>query len=151
MQEDVDLFVICNASDIARGGAKSFSLSRLNEEGESRPFPLVIVRTDADVYVGYTNVCPHNRLWLNIGDNEFFSDDQNFLECGRHGAKFDILSGQCVTGPCSGARLEPIPLMISEGEVCAYGVALVEDSPYPDPFSDHADYDETMDIMIHPD
>jgi len=151
MQDDVDLFVICGTEDIPRGQARAFSLSRVNETGESRPFPVMVVRTDADVYVGYANVCPHNRLWLNIGDGEFFSDDNSFLECGRHGAKFEVLSGQCVTGPCAGTSLEPVPLMLSEGEVCIYGVRLAEETPYPDPFSDHADLDETMEIMIHPD
>lgn len=151
MQDDVDLYVICGTEDIPRGGAQAFSLARLNEKGESRPFPVVIVRTDADVFVGYANVCPHNRLWLNIGDGEFFSDDKGFLQCGRHGAKFDLLSGQCTTGPCAGASLEPVPLMLSEGEVCIYGVRLAEDTPHPDPFGDHADLDETMEIMIHPD
>ncbi|MDJ0931308.1 Rieske 2Fe-2S domain-containing protein [Breoghania sp.] len=151
MNTDVDLYVVCGVDDIARGSAKAFSLSRLNEEGESRPFPVVIVRTDADTFVGYANICPHNRLWLNIGDGAFFNDDGSLLKCGCHGVRFEILSGQCIEGPCAGSRLEPVPLLLSEGEVCIYGIRLAEDSPFPDPFSDYADTDETMEIMIHPD
>lgn len=151
MRDDVDVFVICGADEIPRGSAQAFSLSRLDVSGESRPFPIVVVRTDADVYVGYANICPHNRLWLNIGDGEFFSEDHGFLQCGRHDAKFEILSGSCIAGPCAGKSLEPVPLMLSDGEVCAYGIKLAEEEAYPDPFSDYADYDETLEIMIHPD
>lgn len=151
MLDEVDLYVICSRDDIARGSAQAFSLARVNDAGESRPFPVVIVRSDADVFVAYANVCPHNRLWLNIGDGEFFSEDGSFLQCGRHGARFELLSGQCLEGPCAGARLEPVPLLLSGEDVCVYGIKLAEDTPYPDPFGDHADFDETMEIMIHPD
>lgn len=145
----VDVFVICDAEHVPRGNAKAFSLSRVDGEGQARPFPIFVVRTEADVYLGYVNVCPHDGLWLNVGDGEFFSEDRAFLECGRHGAKYEIDTGKCVEGPCMGKDLEPIPLIISEGEVCLCGLTLVEEDRTPDPFED--EYEETMEIMIHPD
>ena len=116
---------------------------------ESRPFPIVIVRTDANDYFGYVNTCPHEGTWLNFGTGEFFSRDRAFLRCGRHGATFEIDTGLCVDGPCRGESLEPIALAVIDGEVCLCGVALVEDDGCPDPFVDEAD--DTMEIMIHPD
>lgn len=148
MSEEVDVFVICAASSIARGSAKAFSLSRVNETGEARPFPIVIIRTNDDAYVGYVNACPHQGIWLNFGAGEFFNADRTLLKCGRHGAQFEIDTGACVDGPCSGKSLEPIALAVVDGDVCLCGVALVEDDGYPDPFQE---LDDTMEIMIHPD
>jgi nitrite reductase/ring-hydroxylating ferredoxin subunit len=148
--EDVDVFVICNARSIGRGEAKAFSLSRLTPEGEGKPFPIVIIRTMADGYVGYVNTCPHNGTWLNIGSGEFFTQDHAFLKCGRHGAKFEIESGVCVDGPCKEKSLEPIALAVIDGEVCLCGVSLVEDDNIPDPFTDTED-DDMMEVMIQPD
>jgi len=147
-KEAPEVFVICAAESIAPGGAKAFSLSRVTETGEGRPFPIVIIRTAADDYVGYVNTCPHEGLWLNIGTGDFFNPERTFLNCGRHGANFQIDTGLCVAGPCKGKSLVPIALAVIDGEVCLCGVALVEDDGFPDPFED---FDDTMEIMIHPD
>jgi nitrite reductase/ring-hydroxylating ferredoxin subunit len=149
--EDVDVFVICVAHSIGRGEAKAFSLSRLTPEGEGKPFPIVIIRTQADSFVGYVNTCPHNGTWLNIGSGEFFSDDHAFLKCGRHGAKFEIETGVCVDGPCKEKSLEPIALAVIDGEVCLCGVPLVEDDGVPDPFTYTDEDDDMMEVMIQPD
>lgn len=147
--EVAELFVICSAKSIERGGAKAFSLSRINEEtGEGRPFSVVVVRTHANDYLGYVNFCPHQGIWLNFGAGEFFTPDRAFLKCGRHGARFEIDTGLCLEGPCEGKSLEPIKLAVVDGDVCLVGIALVEDDGYPDPF---AELDDTMEIMIHPD
>jgi nitrite reductase/ring-hydroxylating ferredoxin subunit len=146
--EGMEVFVICAASSIEPGTAKAFSLLRINDAGENRPFPIVIVRKNAKEFFGYVNSCPHEGLWLNIGSGSFFSEDRKFLRCGRHGAQFDIETGLCVDGPCKAASLEPVALAVLEGDVCLCGVSLVEDDGLPDPF---AELDETMEIMIHPD
>jgi nitrite reductase/ring-hydroxylating ferredoxin subunit len=146
--EPVEVFVVCAAGSIEPGAAKAFSLSRVTESGEQRPFPIVVVRTGADSYMGYVNACPHQGTWLNIGSGEFFSRNRAFLRCGRHGATFEIETGLCVDGPCSGQSLEPIALAVIDGEVCLCGVSLVEDDGHPNPFDD---LDDTMEVMIHPD
>jgi len=145
---DAELYVICDQSDIAPGAAVAFSLARLNGEGEARPFPIVVIRTRDDAFYAYENICPHNRLWLNIGDGNFFSADGAFLECGRHGSRFEIDSGVCISGPCKDAGLESIPIAAIDGDVCLFGVSLLEAPEFPDPFDDG---DDTMEIMIHPD
>ena len=147
MPREPEVFVICSAHSIAPGEAKPFSLSRIGDNGEARPFPIVIIRTGAGGFVGYVNSCPHEGKWLNIGSGQFFNDDRSLLKCGRHGALFEIESGSCVAGPCKGASLEPIALAVVDGDVCLCGVALVEDDSFANAFDD---LDETMEIMIHP-
>ena len=148
MDETTDLYVICGVIDIEPGDAEAFSLVRVNEEGEGRPFPIFIVHTADHKFLGYRNICPHNKLWLNIGDGEFFSGDRALLECGRHGSQFEIDSGLCVSGPCKDARLESVPIVVDGEDVCVTGIRLAEADPFADPFEDG---DDTMEIMIHPD
>jgi nitrite reductase/ring-hydroxylating ferredoxin subunit len=144
--EAAKLFVICAADSIERSNAKAFSLFRINEAGESRPFAIMVIRTHTDNYIGYVNSCPHQGVWLNFGEGNFFTRDRAFLKCGRHGSVFEIDSGLCIDGPCKARSLEPIALAVVDGEVCLCGVEL-EESGHPDPFDDG---DDTMEIMIHP-
>ncbi|CAN5374781.1 Rieske 2Fe-2S domain-containing protein [soil metagenome] len=144
--EDVDVFVICGAGSIEQSNAKAFSLSRINEVGESRPFRIFVVRTHANEYFGYVNSCPHDGIWLNFGEGTFFTRDRAFLKCGRHGSAFEIDTGLCIDGPCKGKSLEPIALAVVDGDVCICGVKL-EEGGFPVSFDDG---DDTMEIVIHP-
>ncbi len=145
MQGDVSLYVICALDSLERGQAAPFSLSRVTDEGETRPFSIFVVRTENDQCVGYVNICPHQGSWLNIGEGKFFSEDGQRLRCGRHKAEFDIETGVCVTGPCVDKTIEPVALVVMDGDVCLCGVKLAEEE-----ISDDDDLDETMEIMIHP-
>lgn len=144
--KQIDVFIVCSAKSIARGSAKAFRLSRLDETGTTRPFSIAIIRTEANGFFGYINTCPHEGVWLNIGAGEFFSPDRRFLKCGRHGAIFEIETGLCVDGPCKGQSLEPVALAVIDEEVCLCGIALVEEDGLG-----FDDLDDTMEIMIHPD
>lgn len=125
--EPNDVFIICDAKIIARGTAMPFSLARHSENGEARPFRIVMLRTRSDAYLGYVNICPHEGRWLNIGDGGFFTKDGAFLRCGRHGARFEIETGACVDGECAGKSLQRVSVEVLDGDVCVRGVALVED------------------------
>jgi nitrite reductase/ring-hydroxylating ferredoxin subunit len=144
----VEVFAVCAADSIEQGDARAFSLSRIDEIGESRPFPIVVVRTHVDGYFGYVNSCPHKGIWLNFGEGTFFTPDRAFLKCGRHGSTFEIETGACIGGTCKDRGLEPIALAVVDGDVCICGVALVEEDRMPNPFDE---FDDTMEIMIHPD
>lgn len=137
------IFAICSAEAVERNDAKAFSLSRIEPSGERRPFRLVVVRTYADDYFGYINACPHQGVWLNVGSGGFYTADRGFLRCGRHGSVFEIESGLCISGPCRDKSLEPVALVVIDGEVCVCGVELEEDG-----WQDWSDEDDTMDIMI---
>ena len=148
MQDGVNLYVICAADSLARGQAKAFSLSRVTEDRATRPFSIFVVRTPQDEYVGYLNSCPHKGAWLNIGDGKFLSEDGGRLQCGRHKAEFDIESGLCVKGPCKDKAIEPVALVVMDGDLCLCGVELAEEERSA--FDDMDDLDETMEITIHP-
>lgn len=146
--EEIPVYAICELSTIPPGEAKAFDLSRVGENGEGRPYRIVVIRTGAKDFVGYVNSCPHQGTWLNIGGGEFFNKDGSALRCGRHGALFDIESGVSTEGPCKDKHLEPIALAVVGGDVCLVGVELVEEDMRPFPYDD---FDDTMEIMISPD
>lgn len=143
-----EIYAICSMDSIAVGDAKAFDLAKVDKNGESRPFRIVIIRETPFIYRGYVNVCPHEGVWLNIGTGVFFNSTGQFLKCGKHGAIFRIDTGVCVGGPCEGARLEPVSVMAMSGDVCMSGVKLLEDDRPGFPTDD---LDETMEIMIQSD
>ncbi len=145
-KDKIEVFVICRTDEIWPGEAKAFSLSRRTPEGEVRPFPIVITRVGARNFYGYVNVCPHAGSWLNFNAGTFFGAGGKVLQCGRHGAQFEIATGLCVAGACAGQSLTPLALAVIAGDVCLCGEPLVAD----DRTAVATDDDDTMEIMIHP-
>lgn len=136
-----EYFAICEVEEIPRGAARAFDLAAPDGEGQ-KPFRIVIARNARGDHFAYRNACPHQGVWLNVGSGTFF-DETGALRCGRHGARFDLESGACVSGACEGARLEKIGVAVVTGDVCIYGVKLVEDDRVWDD-------DDTMDITVPP-
>lgn len=139
---DLKVFAICSERDIAPGEARAFSLSRQDADGAARPFAIFVVHAIGGALAGYVNKCPHNGVWLNVGDGQFFDAARAHLRCGRHGALFEVESGACVEGPCLGAHLEPVAIVALDGEICLCGVDLVAESRRDD------ECDDTMEITI---
>lgn len=57
----------------------------------------------------FLNRCPHRGIELDWVPGKFLAVDGYHLQCATHGALFDPLSGQCISGPCAGdglARLD---------------------------------------------
>jgi nitrite reductase/ring-hydroxylating ferredoxin subunit len=142
-----EVFVICGESDIARGEAKAFDLAESDGSGGSKPFRIVVARNDKGDFYAYRNACPHQGVWLNIGSGTFLDETGALLKCGRHGAKFAIETGTCLSGECEGAQLEKVAVVLLDGDVCIHGVALLEEEF---PLRHDDDMDETMEITIHP-
>ena len=57
----------------------------------------------------YVNLCPHRRLRLDRAGQLYLSADRSLLVCANHGAKFQLLTGKCVAGPCVGKSLQQVP------------------------------------------
>ena len=57
----------------------------------------------------YRNHCPHAGSPLDWMPNQFFSDDKKELICHTHGASFNPISGDCISGPCP-RGLYPLPV-----------------------------------------
>lgn len=80
------------------------------------------VRRGGKVFA-YYNECAHIPLPLDWGDGDFFSKDFSRLVCKNHGAEFVPETGECTLGPCTGAELKKIPVILKDGKL----YALVED------------------------
>ena len=140
-----EIYAICSTDAIANQRCKPFTLLRMDDDGRTVPWQIVVVRWGRTFH-GYVNRCPHLGTPLNFEANQFFDPTRNFLMCGRHGAQFDIKTGACVEGPCRGHGLLPLQLVIDDGDVCVTGVRLVEQGSEQD-----VDPDDTMEVMIHSD
>lgn len=95
--------VLCALGDIEDGEAKGFSLA----DGRD----VFVVRDGASAY-GYVNSCPHQGTPLDWTPDKFISEDTGLILCATHGALFEIADGVCVSGPCEGDRLTPVPLRV---------------------------------------
>ena len=119
-------YIICGLNDIPSRRAAGVNLVRLDDEGVERPLPLVIVRWGQHVF-GYVNRCPHDGVNLDWEREQFLDPNGIRLMCGKHGALFDLASGECIDGPCKGQSLEPVPLVVLDNDICITGIALSED------------------------
>ena len=86
-------------------------------ESESKwPFRMFVVRRGGEVR-GFVNTCPHLHLTLNYFPDRFVTHDKAYILCANHGAVFNHDDGHCITDPCAGQDLEPVPVAIEEGMV----------------------------------
>jgi nitrite reductase/ring-hydroxylating ferredoxin subunit len=102
---------LCPLDAIAEPGAKGFVFG----SGTAR-FEMFLVRKNGDVR-GYVNECPHALTPLDTWPDRFLTQDEERIICSTHAALFRIDDGFCVSGPCAGACLEPVPVEIANGEV----------------------------------
>ena len=99
--------VLCRLEDIPDGDARGFEV----DSGS-----VVAVRRGETVRL-YRNRCPHLGIELNFQPDVFLDREGEFIQCANHGALFEIDSGFCVAGPCSGQYLEALPCRIHDGEI----------------------------------
>lgn len=125
-----ELFAVCALEDIPNRRAIPLVLARRNDEGDVVPWPIFILRWGRNVRA-FENRCPHQDTHLDWERGEFLDSEGTRIQCGKHGALFDLGSGECVQGPCLGQRLTAIDVETdSEGDICLSGVALVEDDDF---------------------
>ena len=87
---------------------------------------LCVVRQGEQVFA-WLNDCPHEHRPLGWKRHEFLSGDNSHIVCYAHSAHFDIHSGHCFAGPCTGEHLLRVPITVRDGSVWLSG-------PLPDPF-----------------
>ncbi|HFB66462.1 MAG TPA: Rieske (2Fe-2S) protein [Aeromonadales bacterium] len=100
---------ICQLSEIEDGQAHAYP----HPEKENRS---VIVARMGNEAFAFLNMCPHMGVELQFQENKFMSFDGSQIQCAMHGALFDIPSGYCNWGPCSGQSLIPISIIV-EGDM----------------------------------
>ena len=70
---------------------------------------LFAVRQDNSIFA-YWNLCPHRNSPLNWVPNQFLDVENQLIQCALHGALFEIDTGHCISGPCSGDTLKSVEL-----------------------------------------
>ena len=65
----------------------------------------------------WLNVCPHAGRRLDWAPGEFLRTKTGELVCAVHGATFALGDGRCVAGPCVGAHLRAVPVVVRDGDV----------------------------------
>lgn len=120
-------YVVCGLNDIPSRRARGFHLVIVDENGEEKPLPIIIVRWGKQVF-GYLNICPHDGVNLDWERNQFLDSNGLRLMCGKHGATFEIGTGACVDGPCLGNGLTPVALKVIDDDICILGVTLAEET-----------------------
>ncbi|HYP70439.1 MAG TPA: Rieske (2Fe-2S) protein [Variovorax sp.] len=77
---------------------------------------LVLFREGTQVRA-WLNVCPHAGRRLDWAPGQFLKSAQGHLVCAAHGASFELVHGDCVSGPCRGDRLRAVPVTVAEGAI----------------------------------
>jgi nitrite reductase/ring-hydroxylating ferredoxin subunit len=59
-------------------------------------------------YHAYLNQCMHMPIELDYKPNEFMDDQKEWIVCSTHGAIYHPASGECISGPCRGEKLQKL-------------------------------------------
>ncbi len=97
--------MLCRLDELPELGSRQF------DNGEAALFA---VRQFDQVFV-YRNICPHIGTPLNWLEDQFLDSENRFIQCASHGALFEIDTGLCVAGPCSGQSLQAVPHELRDG------------------------------------
>jgi len=93
---------VCSTEAFTNIRCKSFILSdRL----------LFIVKLN-NQFFAYINQCPHRGIPLDWDNDQFLDADEELIQCSTHGALFDITTGACLSGPCTGSSLANLDLEV---------------------------------------
>jgi len=84
------------------------------------PFEMFVVRRGENAW-GYFNSCPHAGSPLNWTPGNFLDRSNTLIQCATHGAQFNMDDGACVSGPCPGSRLTPVPVVVKDGKILIAG------------------------------
>ena len=87
-----------------------------------------VVRRGEAVF-GHVDRCPHMGVPLAQTLDDYLVPSGDLIACSWHGALFEIATGLCVGGPCTGQRLTPWPVTVVEGTIVTAGQPPV---PSPD-------------------
>jgi len=104
---------IASVDEVPPGHSKKFLVRTGGEEVEAF---LVNV---GGAFHAYVNRCRHVPMGLDWVENQFFTEDQQYLQCATHGAYYVPDTGECIAGPPCGKSLVRVPLRIEGGRILA--------------------------------
>jgi nitrite reductase/ring-hydroxylating ferredoxin subunit len=101
---------IARASELAPGKTKKFLL-----ECDGREIEGFVLNVGGALHA-YVNRCRHVPMGLDWVENQFFTEDGQFIQCATHGAYYVPETGECVAGPPCGKSLVRVPIQV-DGDV----------------------------------
>jgi nitrite reductase/ring-hydroxylating ferredoxin subunit len=120
--DEIDLTrVICPLHELPDPGSRGFTLGR----GEW-PLKGFVVRK-GDTVRAYVNHCPHAGYPLNWNPDQFLAPELAVIRCVMHGALFEIETGDCIMGPCTGHALQRLEIHVRNGYVILDDAVPLED------------------------
>ena len=102
-------------ADLDDPGCREFSIGH-----GDWPFRGFVVRQGDKVFA-YQNFCMHAGHPLNWKPDNFLTKDSSAIICASHGALYDVATGECFAGPCSGRSLRRVDVAVREGLVYVEG------------------------------
>ena len=108
---------LCRLDEIPDGEGIGFSLDREEADRLAGGHLQIFVVRQGDRVFGFANSCPHLSSPLDWIENQFMTPDKTRIMCATHGAQFRIEDGHCVSGPCEGEALAPLPVSVRQGAV----------------------------------
>jgi nitrite reductase/ring-hydroxylating ferredoxin subunit len=99
---------------IATGRVRVVHLPRATN---GTPREALLLRDQAGTLRAYLNRCEHLPVPLDAGGRKFLSSDGAYLQCQTHGARYRLVDGYCVVGPCAGRALEALTIEIDDTDV----------------------------------
>ena len=100
---------LCPLSEIPRRSSRRFVVTLTTGQIE-----IVAIRRYTRVFA-YMNCCPHVSISLDMGSDDVLTEDRRYIVCANHGALFEIATGDCIAGPCTGDGLQPVPVIVENG------------------------------------
>ncbi len=104
---------LCTTADIPDPGSKAFEISH-----HGKNLAIFVVHNDG-AFHAFINRCPHTGVNLEWQEDQFLDRDNAFIQCTGHDALFEINSGHCVYGPCTGDSLTLVQLNIIDNHLVA--------------------------------
>ncbi|MEX3982204.1 Rieske (2Fe-2S) protein [Paraburkholderia sp. EG287A] len=110
MPDAAELWIrLCELNALPLNGARGFDLQKRGIDD------FFVIRTP-ELLRAYRNSCPHwpgaSLPWRR---DAYLDRAASRIVCHGHGAQFTLDTGLCISGPCTGQRLVPIPLRVDNG------------------------------------
>ena len=102
---------LCDLDDVDDGGSKGVIADTVVGKRA-----LMVIRRGEEVFA-YVNSCPHVGTPLDWVTDKFMDPSGGYIMCATHGALFQIADCACIAGPCAGARLQRMPVIVRDGKI----------------------------------
>jgi nitrite reductase/ring-hydroxylating ferredoxin subunit len=104
---------IATVDEVPPGRSKKFLIRAGGEEVEA------FVVNVGGAFHAWVNRCRHVPMGLDWVENQFFTEDRQYVQCATHGAYYVPDTGECIAGPPCGRSLVRIPLLVDGGVIMA--------------------------------